>query len=158
MIYCVNYFGILLSVYVEDDIILKTSFSQNCEGMKRNDFQRGFEKFILGDRKALNFTFGNTNGVLRKIYLKTMEIPFGFVSSYGDISRVTFGNKKYSRLVGYAMSVNPLPIIVPCHRVVRSDGSIGGFSSPIEIKLKLLEIEKVKIINGKVGKAFFANI
>ena len=158
MIYCVNYFGILLSVYVEDDIIIKTSFSQNCEGMQRNDFQRDFEKFVLRDRKALNFTFGNIDDGLRKVYLETMEIPYGFVSSYGDISRAVFGNKKYSRFVGYAMSVNPLPIIVPCHRVVRSDGSIGGFSSPISIKLKLLEIEKVKIINGKIGKAFFANI
>jgi len=157
MVYCVNYLGVHLSVYVENGIILKISFSQDCKGIKENGFQSDFEGFVLENRKVLNFTFGNIDDRVRKVYLKTMDIPLGFVSSYGDISREAFGNKKYSRFVGYAMSVNKLPIIVPCHRVVRSDGSIGGFSSPIGIKLKLLEIEKVKIINGKIGKAFFTH-
>jgi O-6-methylguanine DNA methyltransferase len=158
MVYCVNYFGVQLSVYVKDDMILKTSFSQNCKGIKNSGFQKDFEKFVLGDRKALNFTLGNIDDRLRKVYLKAIEIPYGFVSSYGDISLSVFSNKKYSRFVGYAMSINHLPIIVPCHRVVSSNGSIGGFSSPIEIKLKLLGIEKVKVVNGKIGKAFFAHI
>jgi methylated-DNA-[protein]-cysteine S-methyltransferase len=56
------------------------------------------------------------------------------------------------------MSVNPLPMIVPCHRVVESDRTIGGFSGSVELKLKLLELEKVKIFNGKIDKTFFINL
>lgn len=158
MIYCVSFDGIHLKVYVQNGIILKTSFSQDQNGIKRAEFQKNFEGFIHGNKETLKFSFVNVNDRLRKVYWSTMKIPYGRVASYGDVSYSVYGNKNYSRFVGYAMSVNPLPMIVPCHRVVESDRTIGGFSGSVELKLKLLELEKVKIFNGKIDKTFFANL
>jgi O-6-methylguanine DNA methyltransferase len=158
MVYSVDLYGIWLTVFIEGGIIVKTAFSDKSIGIKSNDLRNDFNAFIHGDKEALKFSFGDMDEKRKKVYLKTMEIPCGFVSSYGGISLSVFGNKKYARFVGHAMGVNHLPIIVPCHRVVASDGKIGGFSSPIEIKLTLLSIEKVKIINGKIGKTFFTDI
>ncbi|MFA0746031.1 MAG: hypothetical protein LASZOEIN_002845, partial [Candidatus Fervidibacter sp.] len=52
------------------------------------------------------------------------------------------GMSRAARLVGQAMAKNPVPILVPCHRVIRSDGSLGGFSSGITLKRKLLDLEQ----------------
>ena len=70
------------------------------------------------------------------------RIPYGKTASYVDLARAV-GNPGAARAVGGAMAHNPLPLVVPCHRVVRSDGSLGGFSSPrgIKDKKRLLHLE-----------------
>ncbi len=70
------------------------------------------------------------------------KIPFGKTASYGDLARAA-GNPGAARAVGTTMAHNALPLVIPCHRVVKSDGSIGGFSSPrgIEQKENMLELE-----------------
>ncbi|MBF0563744.1 MAG: MGMT family protein [Nitrospirae bacterium] len=74
------------------------------------------------------------------VYRVLLEIPYGQTRSYKWVAE-RVGSPKASRAVGHALSTNPLPIIVPCHRVVASDGSLGGFSPSIEIKMILLDIE-----------------
>jgi len=70
------------------------------------------------------------------------RIPYGQTASYSDLARQV-GQPQASRAVGSTMAHNPLPLIVPCHRVVRQDGSLGGFSSPdgVTMKLRLLRVE-----------------
>ena len=70
------------------------------------------------------------------------RIPYGQTASYSDLARHV-GQPLASRAVGSTMANNPLPLIVPCHRVVRQDGSLGGFSSPdgVSMKLRLLRLE-----------------
>lgn len=68
-----------------------------------------------------------------------MEIPYGQVISYNELAK-RVGNPNSARAVGNAVGVNPIPIIVPCHRVVSSRG-LGGYSSGIEIKKTLLRLE-----------------
>ena len=70
------------------------------------------------------------------------KIPYGKTASYGDLAGAA-GSPAACRAVGGAMAHNPLPLVVPCHRVLRSDGSIGGFSSPdgIRQKRRLLGLE-----------------
>jgi methylated-DNA-[protein]-cysteine S-methyltransferase len=72
------------------------------------------------------------------------KIPRGRTAAYADLARAA-GSPRAGRAVGSAMANNPLPLIVPCHRVVRSDGTLGGFSSPegIRLKRRLLELERV---------------
>jgi len=65
----------------------------------------------------------------------------GQTVTYGELARLC-GLPKAARLVGQAMAKNPVPLLVPCHRVVRSDGSLGGFTGGVEVKAKLLELEK----------------
>lgn len=79
------------------------------------------------------------------------KIPEGRVTSYGEIARV-LGTKAY-RAVGNAMNKNPHSPIVPCHKVVRSDGKIGGFSRGIKKKIMLLRAEGVEIKNRRIDMA-----
>ena len=69
-----------------------------------------------------------------------MDIPYGETVSYGEIARA-IGRPKSARPVGGAVGRNPLPIIVPCHRVIGSDQSLTGFTGGIDIKVALLKQE-----------------
>ena len=86
----------------------------------------------------------------RRVYELTSQIPRGRVSTYGAIARA-LNSKGGSRAVGQILKRNPTPIVVPCHRVVKSDGSIGGYGGPSGYpkKIRLLKSEGVRI-NGKV--------
>ena len=70
------------------------------------------------------------------------RIPYGATASYGDIAR-TIGKPKAVRAVGAANGRNPLPIVIPCHRVIGSDGSLTGFGGGTDIKRSLLQLEGV---------------
>lgn len=80
----------------------------------------------------------------RAVWRKCREIPFGETRTYGWIAD-EIGCPSGMRAVGQGMAANPVPIIVPCHRVVRADGGLGGFSSGLRWKVRLLEMER----NGK---------
>ena len=69
------------------------------------------------------------------------QIPYGEVRSYSWIAQEV-GKPKAARAVGGAMGANPLPIVVPCHRVIRSDGGLGGYSGGLHWKQKLLALER----------------
>jgi len=68
-------------------------------------------------------------------------VPLGQTTTYGELAK-RCRMPKGARLVGQAMAKNPVPILVPCHRVIRSDGSLGGFSGGITLKKKLLDLEQ----------------
>ena len=82
----------------------------------------------------------------------TRAIPPGQTRTYGDLA-AELGNKTLARAVGTALGRNPLPIIVPCHRVLGADGKLTGFSAPggVATKLKLLEIEGALGSQGLFG-------
>ena len=81
-------------------------------------------------------------------YQLLKQIPKGKVVTYGDIAHALHG--KAYQAVGNAMGANPNPIIVPCHRVVKSNGEVGNYASGMEKKIELLRSEGVKIENNKV--------
>lgn len=87
----------------------------------------------------------------RKVYQQCRRIPFGGTASYQDLARAA-GNEHAVRAVGTAMARNHWPLVVPCHRVVRVDGSLGGFSSPegIEEKVRMLRLEGIQSRNGRI--------
>lgn len=85
----------------------------------------------------------------RAVMLAVSEIPRGRVATYGEVARA-ISKEKAVRAVGNALAKNPYPIIIPCHRVVKSDLSLGGYSGGAEKKKKLLEKEGVKFIGDKV--------
>ncbi len=78
----------------------------------------------------------------RKVWRKVREIPYGELRSYKWVAR-SIGRAHASRAVGNAVGRNPVAPIVPCHRVVCSDGTLGGYSSGIAIKKRLLNLEGV---------------
>ena len=78
----------------------------------------------------------------RLVYVKTMGVPYGMVSTYKDIAHEV-GRPRAYRAVATALRKNPFPIVVPCHRIIRSDGRLGGSTSKsIVFRRKLLELEK----------------
>ena len=76
----------------------------------------------------------------RRVWQALAEIPYGETRSYGEIARV-IGRPRAVRAVGAANGRNPLPIVVPCHRVIGSDGSLTGFAWGLAAKICLLELE-----------------
>ena len=86
------------------------------------------------------------------VYNATAQIPKGMVSTYGDIADA-LGDRIAARAVGEILSHNPMPIAVPCHRVVYSSGMVGwyiGFGNNSERKVELLRSEGIEIKNGKI--------
>ena len=77
----------------------------------------------------------------RSVWTQSRKIPFGEVRSYGWVAR-KIGKPGAARAVGRALRENPWPLLIPCHRVVRSDGSLGGFDSGLKWKRLLINIEK----------------
>ena len=75
-----------------------------------------------------------------KVWDELQKIPYGKTASYKTIAE-RLGDEKLLRAVGKANGTNPVPIIVPCHRVINSDGSLGGYSAGLKIKEKLLKLE-----------------
>ena len=80
----------------------------------------------------------------KKVFKAAMKIPYGEVESYGSLARKV-GCPRGSRAVGGALAKNPFPLVVPCHRIVRGDGGLGGFSAGggITLKKRLLKLEGV---------------
>ncbi len=76
----------------------------------------------------------------KKVWNALTKIPFGETRSYKWVAE-KIGNPAATRAVGGALSKNPIPVVVPCHRVIESDGSIGGFASGVETKRRLLDLE-----------------
>lgn len=86
----------------------------------------------------------STSAFARKVYYSLRRVPSGTTITYEDLARLA-GSPKAARAVGRAMAANPVPLIIPCHRVVASDGSLGGFSAHGGAKTKdhILKIEGV---------------
>ena len=85
-----------------------------------------------------------------KIYRKLLEVPPGHVTTYGDLANAV-NLKNGQRVVGQIMKKNPFPVIVPCHRVVKSDGTVGGYAYGSERKKHMLSKEGLKINNDKIS-------
>lgn len=83
----------------------------------------------------------------RSVWEQLQRIPYGQTCSYGDIARAC-GNPKASRAVGMANNRNPISIIIPCHRVIGADGKLVGYGGGLDIKIRLLELEKTTLERG----------
>ncbi|MFE5122431.1 methylated-DNA--[protein]-cysteine S-methyltransferase [Streptomyces sp. NPDC056669] len=106
---------------------------------------RQVESYFAEDTKAftLSLDWSLTTGFNRRVLRElAAHVPYGTVVGYQDLAdRV--GEPGAARAVGMAMGSNPLPVVVPCHRVVESDGGIGGFGGGLETKRSLLALEGV---------------
>ena len=85
----------------------------------------------------------------QRVYKKLLEVPKGKITTYGDLAKAV-GLKNGQRAIGRIMNKNPYPGIIPCHRVVKSDKSVGGYAFGIKVKTNMLQDEGVKINKGKV--------
>ena len=109
--------------------------------------QRFFEgKIIEFDLKILNFN--RCYEIQKRVLLAEYQIPRGCVSTYKRIADY-IGLKNGARVVGNALAKNPFPIIIPCHRAIKTNGEIGGFQGGFHMKCALLRMEGIDIINER---------
>lgn len=107
------------------------------------DVREQIRAYLTGKRDRFQLDFdldGCRSPFQREVLEAAREIPYGQVISYGELAR-RIGRPKASRAVGNALGANPVPIVIPCHRVVKGDGSAGGYVGGTERKIRLLKLE-----------------
>lgn len=118
--------------------------------------KRQLEAYFAGQRQAFSLPL-NPDGTAfqRRVWQSLCDIPYGRVISYRELA-AQVGSPRAFQAVGQANGGNPLPILIPCHRVIAADGTLGGYSSGVERKRFLLRLEGLSIPESKpprrVGK------
>ncbi len=109
---------------------------------RTEDASRQLDEYFAGQRNRFELALDlrTVTGFRRKVVEGLGEIPYGSTETYAQVAR-RVDNPAAVRAVGSACSHNPLPIVLPCHRVVRSDGSVGQYLGGAEVKAELLRLE-----------------
>ncbi len=146
--------GLSLAHFVRDESHLQ----QNIESFQKKGFslkfsenrflleKKLFSRYFKGDKEdfsSLSLDFISGTPYQKKAWLEARKIPFGQVKTYKFLAE-KFNHKGY-RSIGQAIGQNPLLIIVPCHRVIKSDGTLGGFGAGLDVKEYLLRLEGISL-------------
>ena len=124
------------------DIVFKTIDCPVEETELIRETKRQLDEYFAGKRKDSDVpTRLNGTEFQKRVWLALRDIPYGKTASYKDIAAAVGCPKGY-RAVGMANNRNPISIIYPCHRVVGSDGSLTGYGGGLDVKAKLLELER----------------
>jgi methylated-DNA-[protein]-cysteine S-methyltransferase len=108
-----------------------------------DDVRRQLDDYFEGRRRdfELAIDWGLVGDFGRRVLGRTARIPYGSVATYGEVARA-IGSPRAARATGNALGANPMPIVVPCHRVVASGGKVGGYTGGIGRKELLLTLEQ----------------
>jgi len=119
---------------------------KNAEVVKNDaafvSLKKALKRYFAGKKMSFPFAFDLFRGTpfQRSVWNSMRKIPHGETKTYKWLAQKA-GNPKKARAVGQACGSNPLPILIPCHRVIREDGGLGGFAGGLHIKRKLLKLE-----------------
>jgi O-6-methylguanine DNA methyltransferase len=106
------------------------------------ELRRQLEAYLRGELQVLTVPLDPAGTDFRQaVWQQTRLIPYGSTITYGDLACRLGQGRSASRAVGNALGANPLPILIPCHRVLGSDGRLTGYSGGLAIKTRLLSIE-----------------
>jgi len=109
------------------------------------DVSRQLSDYFAGKRQTFEVdVFPAGTDFQKKVWRELQNVPFGQTASYGEIA-ARIDNPKACRAIGMANGKNPIPIIIPCHRIIGKDGSLTGFGGGLDIKRKLLELEGISL-------------
>lgn len=142
---------ISLDIASNDQLYLRKSLlARYPDGKERPDFfrplLRTLDRYFKG-RKVdfeIELDMDDLGVFTRAVLTEVSKVPHGQTTTYSDLGRA-IGYPHAPRAVGQALGRNPIPIIVPCHRVVRADRSLGGFAMGLELKARLLSIEGIRV-------------
>lgn len=106
--------------------------------------RRELDEYFAGRRRSFEVAIDwrLTRGFSRAVLERTTAIPYGETRTYGEMATLA-GSPRAFRAAGSALGANPIPIVVPCHRVLRSGGALGGYGGGLEVKRELLRLEGV---------------
>ena len=155
--------GPLLGIVDEDGAVVRIDFSggRSSRQMEEDladevlhclrdeertaDLERQLREYFAGQRRSFDLPLAPRGTDFQlEVWSQLREIPFGETISYGTLA-TSLGRPNASRAVGAANGANPIPILVPCHRVIGADGSLTGFGGGLAAKRTLLELEGVRL-------------
>ncbi len=112
-------------------------------------FERALSEFLDGrpDRLALDLDLRGVGEFAARVYEVTRAIPWGATRTYAQVAEEV-RSRHHARAVGQALAANPVPIVIPCHRVVAARGGLGGFSAGLVWKRRLLALERGQQVLG----------
>ena len=150
-----------VTFHYENSVLLRVSLALSDEGFTSESFnapQSEKEKLLVWLHGYIEGVETGRTELLKlpgmslfsqNILLALQEIPFGKVASYWEMATQA-RSPRAARAVGSACHRNPFPLLIPCHRVIKADGSIGGFAANIEIKRRLLAFENYRLSGGLI--------
>jgi methylated-DNA-[protein]-cysteine S-methyltransferase len=108
--------------------------------------RRELDEYFRGQRTSFNLPLDwrLTGGFTRRVLRRTARIPYGEVSTYREVATAA-GSPRGARAAGNALNANPIPIVVPCHRVLHTGGGLGGYGGGVDRKEFLLKLEGVRL-------------
>ena len=138
-----------LTITESDSKIISIDFGESAEPQENRketplikEARKQLEEYFKGTRKSFQLPIElRGTPFQQKVWNALLSIPYGKTVSYKQIAEAV-GNPKACRAVGMANNKNPIPIIVPCHRVIGANGKLVGYGGGLEIKEKLLELEQ----------------
>ncbi len=119
------------------------------------DVRRQLEEYFAGERRefAIRLDWSSAGGFRRRALEEMERIPYGQTITYRDLA-ARAGNPNAARAAGHACATNPIPIVLPCHRVIGSDGGLHGFTGGLHLKEQLLRLEGVALECAGRGGGF----
>ena len=124
-----------------DSLQLFKEIKKVGESPTLTEASKQIDEYFNGTRKLFEIPFRlNVPPFYRKVLLEVQKVKYGDVASYGKIAQMA-GSNRAARVVGKANAKNPLPIIIPCHRIISSNGNVGGYSGGLDRKIFLLDHE-----------------
>lgn len=117
-------------------------FRQETSSSRLQAARKQLTEYLAGTRTSFNLPLDLSEGTnfQRQVWKTLQSVPYGQLRSYQALA-ARVGGKQYARAVGNAVGANPLPIVIPCHRIVTRNSSLGGFSGGLPTKQRLLALE-----------------
>lgn len=126
---------------------------EKCDEVVLKQTREWLDEYFNGKNPSFKVIPLNPNGseFAKVVWELLLKIPYGKVCTYGElakeIARITHKNKMSAQAIGGALKRNPIPIIIPCHRVIGANGKLTGYAGGIKKKIALLECEKADLVN-----------
>lgn len=132
--------GRITNVYITDDEL--PGDIQLCETPLLKEAVKQLKSYFAGELKEFTLPLEPSGtAFMKQVWSALCEIPYGETATYGKIAEKV-GAPKAARAVGLANNRNPIPIFIPCHRVIGADGSLTGYRGGLEMKKLLLDLER----------------
>ncbi|GHV63526.1 methylated-DNA--protein-cysteine methyltransferase [Bacteroidia bacterium] len=137
-----------ITITANEKAVIKIAFGKQKEDGEQKETSQlkiastQIEEYFVGKRRIFDFPIQPKGTPFQlQVWAALRQIPYGQTRSYKQIAE-SIGHPKACRAVGMANNKNPLPIVVPCHRVIGADGKLVGYAGGLEVKKTMLELEK----------------
>ena len=137
-----------ITIVTDEEFLIEILFSKDNIGIVKETsliekIKKQLDEYFIGNRKEFNIPIKMIGTDFQiKVWNELIKIKYGECISYQELAE-RVKNKNYARAVGLANNKNPIPIIIPCHRVIGKNGKLVGYAGGIDIKGKLLQIENI---------------